>query len=101
MDPSFGLDDVVRWESWGTAQGWVRRLAELGDAPSAARDAFGFWLRRTQLMLGSAQYFLAYVNGKSAVRLSSAAPGIQMMSLSSRLWFSVWNQHLGKLGCTM
>ncbi|CAK0833184.1 unnamed protein product [Prorocentrum cordatum] len=88
-----GLDDVLLgakglggniWAQRGRRK-WHRQLDEfieaLGDgtdltlspASVASRCAFSFWLQRAKTHLGSAQYFLGYEHGKSAVRLRSGA----------------------------
>ena len=48
-----------------------QQLAALAHDTSAegARPAFRFWLQRTEAVLGQADYFIAYSNGKSAARV--------------------------------
>ncbi|CAE8584312.1 unnamed protein product [Polarella glacialis] len=77
----FDLDELLAEAPLGASRGsvWQSRLEELAQAMDyecpelgyGARRAFAFWLLRTKKALGSAQYFLAYVNGKGAVRLRS------------------------------
>jgi len=56
---------------------WQRRLDEFAKACISSsevvtsRRSLAFWAQRAQRQLGSAQYFLAYANGKSAVRVHS------------------------------
>mmetsp|Transcript_113264 Transcript_113264/g.366313 ORF Transcript_113264/g.366313 Transcript_113264/m.366313 type:complete len:486 (-) Transcript_113264:22-1479(-) len=80
----FGLDEVVLGDGGVDltlsvpGSPWQRRLDALASSPSASSSSaavqtFAFWPRRTKAVLGSAQYFLAYSNGKGAVRLSSDA----------------------------
>mmetsp|Transcript_173217 Transcript_173217/g.555576 ORF Transcript_173217/g.555576 Transcript_173217/m.555576 type:complete len:700 (+) Transcript_173217:198-2297(+) len=88
-----GLDDLLLggedtdgniWAQCGRSK-WQRGLDEFAKAvgdgadvtPSqasvASRRSFAFWVQRAKQHLGCGQYFLAYANGKSAVRLSSGA----------------------------
>eukprot|EP00927_Polykrikos_kofoidii_P048663 TRINITY_DN42903_c0_g1_i1.p1 TRINITY_DN42903_c0_g1~~TRINITY_DN42903_c0_g1_i1.p1 ORF type:complete len:549 (+),score=107.61 TRINITY_DN42903_c0_g1_i1:29-1648(+) len=69
VDASGGVDDSANDGSGHTAKDAAVLNVMAGSDEGAARRAFMFWLRRTRIHLGRAQYFLAYVNGKGAARL--------------------------------
>lgn len=61
------LDEFAK--SFDTGMDW----SPCQDAAAESRRCFAFWVHRAKQHLGSAQYFLGYSNGKSAVRVRTGA----------------------------